>query len=156
MIVQLDPEVIPFGRKFQSLCRHPYRRHPQGCPNFNKKSGCPPAQPLINEVLDFSRNIYLIYTEFDLRAHTERMKALHLNWSEYQIYCVLYWQPTARKILRQEEEKARQKYQLNFICKSPEANGVNVTELMKGVGIVLEWPPKKISRLVSLAGWKKK
>ncbi|MFA5024799.1 MAG: hypothetical protein WC523_07700 [Patescibacteria group bacterium] len=156
MIVQLTPETIPLSRKLQSLCRYPYRRHPRGCPNYAKKSGCPPRQPLINKILDFSKEIYLIYTEFDLGNHIRKIKTLYPHWSEYQIYCVLYWQSHARKIQRQEEEKATQNYQFDFICRSPEANGVNITELMKNLGVILEWPPRKITRLISLAGWKLK
>lgn len=153
MIIELNPKIIPFDKKIQSLCRRPYYRHPHGCPNYGKP-GCPPSQPLINEVLNFQKKIYLIYTEFDLGAHARKMKQKFPNWSEHQIYCVLYWQSRARKFHRQEEKKAIKKHDLNFIRKDPEALGINVTELMKRVGVILEWPPRKITRLVSLGGWK--
>lgn len=152
MIIELNPKIIPFERKIQSLCRYPYYRHPRGCPNYGKP-GCPPNQPLINEVLDFQKKIYLIYTEFDLGEHARKIKKLYPNWSEHQIYCVLYWQPRARKIHRQEEEKASKRYHFDCIA-GPEACGVNVTEIMRRIGTILEWPPRKITRLISLGGWR--
>jgi len=154
MIIELNPKVIIFDRKIQRLCCYPYHNHQRGCPNFGKKSGCPPHQPLINEVLNFQEKLYLIYTEFDLGRHARKMRRLYPHWSEYQIYCVLYWQPKARFWQQQEEKIASQIYNLNYICRMPEASGVNITELMKRIGIILEWPPRKISRLVSLGGWK--
>jgi len=154
MIVEINPEIISFEKKFQFLCRHPYHNHSRGCPNYGKKVGCPPDQPLIDKIFDFQRKIHLIYTEFDLAAHAKKMRALHLDWSEHQIYCVLYWQPKARQFQRQEEEKAMLKFNLDYICRSPEAHGVNVTELMEQIGVILEWPPRNITRLVSLGGWK--
>lgn len=156
MIIELNPEIIPYDKKFQFLCRCPYHRHPRGCPNYGKKEGCPPGQPLINAVFDFQKNIYLVYTEFDLASHAAKMKKLYPHWSEYQIYCVLYWQPLARKFQRQEEEKALREFNLDYICCSPEAHGVNVTELMRRIGVILEWPPRNTTRLVSLAGFKLK
>lgn len=154
MIVELNPKIIPYDRKIQSLCLCPYYRHPHGCPNFSKKIGCPPNQPLIDKVLDLRKKIYLIYTEFDLGVHAEKMKKIYPNWSGHQIYCVLYWQPKARVFQRQEEKIALKEYEVGYICQSPEAYGVNVTELMKRIYIILEWPPRKITRLVSLGGWK--
>ena len=32
--------------------------------------------------------------------------------------------------------------------------GINVDKLMKKIGIELEWPPRKITRIVSIAGYK--
>ncbi|MDD3102408.1 MAG: hypothetical protein PHE59_04670 [Patescibacteria group bacterium] len=154
MIIQLGPSAIPYNKRFQFMCCCSYYKHPHGCPNFGKKSDCPPNLPLITKVFDFGQKIYLIYTEFDLAAHAERMLKMHPDWSEHQIYCVLYWQSKARVFQRKEEGMAIKQHGLEYICRSPEAHGVNITELMKTQGIVLEWPPRKITRLVSLGGWK--
>ncbi len=154
MIIQLDPTAILYDKKFQLMCRCPYYKHPHGCPNYGKKAGCPPNQPLINEVFDFDRRIYVIYTEFDIGAHADRMQRLHPQWSDHQTYCVLYWQPRARIFQRQEEARALKEYNLDYICRSPEAHGINITALMARLGVVLEWPPRKITRLVSLGGCK--
>ena len=34
----------------------------------------------------------------------------------------------------------------------PEAMGVNVTETMKNVGIILEWPPETVTYQIVIAG----
>lgn len=152
MIIKINPKILECEHKFQCFCRRPYPNHARGCPNHAKKQGCPP-QPLINYVLNFKKPVYVVYTEFNIAQHAEKMKKLHPNWSERQIYCCLYWQPKARKAQRQEESKALKQYNLDIVIKSPEAYGVNVDSLMKKLKINLEWPPRKITRIVSLAGY---
>lgn len=156
MIIKIEPNVICYKREIQNLCKAPYWKHPKGCPNYGVKEGCPPNMPLINEVLDFKKGLYLIYTEFDIGTHAKRMQRLHPDWSKRQLYCRLYWQPRARKLQRAEEAKAVKKYGLTKIISLPEAYGVNVTKLMRNAGIKLEWPPRKIARVVSLGGYDKK
>jgi predicted metal-binding protein len=154
MIVKINPEDLSYldGEKF---CRLPYSNHPRGCPNYGKKAGCPPDMPSLKEILDLNQNIYLIYTEFNIGEHVEKMKELHPGWTDRQIYCCLYWQPRARKMQRQEEEKSRKEKGINLILTSPEAIGINLTSLMNNIGVRLEWPPRRITRLVSLGGMKK-
>ena len=161
MIVQIDPKYIPYKRKIQYLCRLPYYGHSRGCINFGKKKGCPPGQPLIDKVLVFEKDVYLIYTVFEVGKFAQRMETLHPEWKDYprQQYNPRRWQPKARKIHRAEEKKAVEEFGLTKIVNSPEAHGVNVTGLMKHIGIKLEWkwPPEKKSStvyLVSLGGYK--
>jgi len=154
MIVQINSKEIPFGLDANKLCCNPYPSHKEGCPNYNKKDGCPPNLPHLNDILNFNKKIYLIYTDFDIGKHAERMKKLHKGWSERQAYCCLYWQPKARKMQRAEEEKCKKEKGIDFILNSPEAYGVNVNLLMKKIGVSLEWPPRKVTRLISLGGMK--
>lgn len=153
MITKISPLLISYKKGIQSLCRNHYPNHPKGCPNYGKKDGCPPNQPLISEVLNLRKGVYLIYTEFDVGKHARRMQKMHPDWSKRQVYCCLYWQPTARKIQREEETKAKEEYGLGKIVDSPEAHGVNLSLLMKNIGVELEWPPRKITRLISLGGF---
>lgn len=153
MIFKLNSKIIPYSKEIQKLCRNPYYQHPMGCPNYDKKESCPPNQPLIDMVLDFSKPLYIIYTEFDIGEHAEKMLEKHQEWSERQAYCCLYWQPKAKKIQRIEETKAVKEYGVTKIVNSPEAYGVDVTGLMENIGVILEWPPRKITRLVSLGGY---
>jgi len=155
MIIKINPEIIKYNKKIQTLCVNKYPQHPKGCPNYGKKQGCPPNTPLINNILNFDKPVYLIYTEFNIGEHAQKLKQKHPDWSERQIYCCLYWQPKARKFQRQEEERAKKEYNLEKITNSPEAHGINVGLLMKKIGINLEWPPRKITRLVSLGGYGK-
>jgi predicted metal-binding protein len=154
MIISINPLEIPLDIDSQRLCCKAYPNHPKGCPNYGMKKGCPPNVSPLKEILDFNKEIFLIYTEFDIGNHAERMKKLHPDWSNRQIYCCLYWQPKARKVQRQEEERCRKEMGIEVILTSPEAMKVNVTSLMKKVGVDLEWPPKKTTRIVSLGGYK--
>lgn len=152
MIIELVPETLVINKRFQDICIRPYPNHPKGCPNYNKKAGCPPDQPFLNEVLDFEKPIYVIYTDFPIGEHASQMKQKHPEWTERQIYNCLYWQPRARKIHRQEEERALRSYAIQKIERCPEALGLNVTEMMKTLGIELEWPPRVTTRIISIGG----
>ena len=154
MIVQINPKDISY-LDAEKFCLKPYPNHRRGCPNYGKKSGCPTNIPALEEILDFTQNVYLIYTEFPIGEHAEKMKKLHSGWTTRQVYCVLYWQPKARKMQRLEEEKCKKEKDINLILTSPEAMGFNITSLMNKIGVKLEWPPRKITRLVSLGGMKK-
>ncbi|HOW37149.1 MAG TPA: hypothetical protein PLK34_02785 [Candidatus Pacearchaeota archaeon] len=79
MIKQVDSSQIPYDSLLQGLCRSPYHNHSAGCPNYNQKQGCPPKK-LINEVLDFNKEIYVISTEFPIGEFAERMRLLHPEW----------------------------------------------------------------------------
>lgn len=166
MITKIDPLIISYEKKIQGLCKIPFYGHNKGCPNYRKKEGCPPNLPLINNILDFKKDIYIIYTEFRVGEFAERIRITHSEWNSVrQWYNPRYWQPKARKSHHIEEEKALKENKLEKIVNSPEAYGVNITKLMKGIGIDLSWgwPPKhdlrdnafqnNISYLISLGGY---
>lgn len=149
--VVLDPNM-------RELCQWPYYSHPKGCPNYNKRSSCPPKAPLLDEVLDLSQPVWAVWVKFNLAAHRERMREKHPNWSKRQLDCCLYWQGTLLKELRIQVTnfctmsllyKIKEKLEAIY-C--PEAMGVNVTETLEGVGVTLEWPPEKIVHKVALVG----
>ena len=117
----VKPVVQPEMRK---LCRHPYPNHPKGCPNFNKKDGCPPSIPLIDKTMDLNREVYAVWNEYPFGEHVEKMRKKHPDWSGRQLACCLYWQGTARKALCNEL----------------------VTH------IELEWPPEKTAYQIVLVG----
>jgi len=139
--------------KVRGLCVKPYPNHKKGCPNYAKKKGCPPMCPVISETLDLSQPVYAIWNTFPIGEHVERMKAKHPDWTERQLYCCLYWQPKARKQLRQLVDEFCFAMRQSFtIVACPEAQGVNLTETMKGVGVELEWPPRINARQIVIAG----
>lgn len=153
LIIQVHP-VIDY--KMRKLCVQPYYNHPKGCPNFNKKEGCPPQAEFFDKTYDLIQPIYAICNIFDYKTHIEKMRKKQPNWSERQIHCVLYWQNGARSHLS--------KHIVNFlrehngegyrIAKCPEAMGVNLTETMKNAGIVLEWMPVNVAYQIVLASKK--
>lgn len=134
------------------LCLRPYGNNRKGCPNFAKKNGCPPKCPVISDTLDLSKPVYAIYNRFDIASHVENMKQKHPDWSERQLYCVLYWQPKARKQLREKIKEFLKQHRDSKVISCPEAQCVNLTDTMKAVGIELEWPPRKYAYQIVLAG----
>jgi predicted metal-binding protein len=150
-------EVIPvIDRKVRALCKRPYYNHPEGCPNFGVKDGCPPQVKFYDQEYDMTRPVYVIYNVFDFAVHVAKMRNAHPEWTQRQLECSRYWQGTARKALRQKIAaflKDHPEYEANA-C--PEAMGVNVTETMKGLGIELEWPPVNKTYQIALAGIRKK
>ena len=71
LIIQVNPIIDYSVRK---LCVQPYYNHPKGCPNFNKKDGCPPIAKYFDKVYDTNQPVYAICNIFDLKSHVERMK----------------------------------------------------------------------------------
>lgn len=158
MIEVCLPRKIVIDHSVRNLCFRPYPNHPHGCPNFGKRPSCPPRSPVIEDVLDMTRLIYLVWVSFDFAAHRKKMKAKHPNWSQRQIDCCLYWQGGVRKQLREEIAQALSIFEDTTryrVCGCPEALGVNVTATMKNVNIELEWPPETIVYKVAIIGTRK-
>lgn len=138
----------------RGLCIEAYPGHKNGCPNYNKKLGCPPAAPRIQDIIWLDRPVVAIWVEFDLARHRKRMLTKHPKWSRRQADCCLYWQNGVRRDLRIDANEWL-RYQADpylIIVDCPEANGVDVTATMRTAGIELEWPPVNIVRKVVLCG----
>ena len=136
----------------RKLCVREYYNHKKGCPNFNKKEGCPPYCPTIDKTLDLSKPVYAIYNIFDFAGHVNKMQEKHSGWSKRQVECCLYWQPRARKILKGKIAEFLKEHRGLIAVGTPEAQGVNLTETMRNAGIELEWPPVTKTYQIVLAG----
>lgn len=139
----------------RNLCSRPYPNHPKGCPNYGKRDMCPPQSPLLWDKFDENMKVYALWADFDLGAHVRRMKEKHPEWSYRQLSCCLYWQGTARKFMKKEAFKWLSEFdtaRMLGVTACPEAMGVNVTATMKSIGVELEWPPKNITRVIWVAG----
>lgn len=109
-------------------CKLSYPGHKNGCPNYDRK-GCPPNAKSIDKIIDTSKKMYIVHSEFDLDKHIKNMKQKHSSWSDRQLRNVLYWQGTSRKQLRLRVWDAQFMYiggehKVELYC--PEAHGVNV------------------------------
>jgi hypothetical protein len=82
MIIKIDSEIVPYDYLMIALCKTSYYNHSKGCPNYNKKEGCPPQQ-LISDVLDFNRELYVVFTKFPVGEFAERMRRTHKEWKEF-------------------------------------------------------------------------
>jgi hypothetical protein len=88
--------------------------------------------------------MYVIYTEYPVGLFAERMRLNHPEWEQQprQWYNCIRWQGIARK---QHKIDIRSfKWAMRMIPdlhvdQNPEALGVNVSEIMKQVGIDLQW-----------------
>ena len=143
---------VAVDHSVRALCAKPYPNHRKGCPNLNKKAGCPPQAQFIENVLDLSKTVYAVWNRFDLAEHRERMRAAHPQWSRRQLDCCLYWQPKARKQLRVYLHEFLQNHRGLKVIGCPEACGVNITETMKSAGRILEWPPENWTYQIVLIG----
>ena len=152
MIVQVKPVI---DTRVRSLCRNPYPLHPRGCPNYGEKSTCPPKAPLYEDIFNTGLPVYAVVNEYDLGSHVAKMRAKHPKWSYRQLYCVIYWQGTARKQLRKAVKEALKAHRGYIATYCPEAMGVDVTETLKAAGVWLEWPAKKIARQVAFLARKR-
>ncbi len=151
--IRVIPQVRPAVR---SLCRRSYPNHPRGCPNWNKRSTCPPNAPLLREILNLSLPVYCVYNAFDLAGHIAKMRRGHPDWTERQLRCVLYWQGRARKQLRGKVRGFLEDHPDCIAVYCPEGAGIDVTATMASVGINLEWPPVSAAYQVALVGTPRK
>jgi len=146
---EVRPVLDAAARKW---CTLRYPNHPKGCPNFNKKAGCPPKARLFIELFDLKKPFYIIFNKFNFKAHCDRMRKKHPEWTDRQVRCCLYWQGTARKQLREIVAEFVKEHPDLYVTNCPEANGVDITRTMERIGIKLEWPPMKFAYQVVMAG----
>jgi hypothetical protein len=145
-LIQVFPVI---DHTVRALCAKPYPLHPKGCPNVGKCDRCPPRAPLFEEVFDIAAPVYAVINEFDLGMHVIKMRASNPGWSYRQLSCVLYWQGTARKQLKQAVETILPAFTGYAVTYCPEGMGVDVTATLAATGIELEWPPVKVARQVA-------
>lgn len=145
---------LVINRKTRGWCKLPYPGHLHGCPNFNKKSTCPPKIPFITNVFNLEKSHWFSIVSFDLKSHKEKMKKKHPDWSERQCACCLYWQGTVRKQLKEVSEAFLKDDLIYSDC--PEAMGINVFETMEKFSIKLERNPQEIVYKIALIGYPQK
>ncbi len=146
---------IVMSAKTGDWCRIPYPNHPKGCPKYDKSMACPTMAPHISTIVNLDRDIYIVHSQFDLKAHMRKMKAKYPEWTELQCRCVLYWQSTSRDQLAIRIKFALHILQADASAAVPEAMGVNVYATCRLAGLQLEKiRGLKICRHVALIGWR--
>lgn len=156
MKTELDISKIVISKKVGQWCRIPYPNHPKGCPNYRKKDTCPPGAPDLESFFEIQKPMYMIFHDFDLSEHAARMKAKHPHWSDRQCRCVLYWQNSSRKKLREKAHLYMMQQRLNAITLCPEGMGMNVYATAMRHGVRLEKiRDLSICRHVAVIGYRK-
>jgi hypothetical protein len=79
-------EVVCQPRGFTRWCTLPYPRHVDGCPNFGKRTDCPPNVPYYLDV--FEPLSYVAYLDFDFEGYIEQRRLMHNDWSEKSLWQV--------------------------------------------------------------------
>lgn len=104
---KIDPSTIICYEEILELCQRPYPGHPYGCPNVKKCRGM--DIPLFNKLnMDYGfEHFYLVYAVFDFKAYKQLRRAEHPDWTDRQVACVLYWQHSVKKRLKDFIEKTR-------------------------------------------------
>jgi predicted metal-binding protein len=149
MIIKIDVHDLEISREYQCMCLKRSNSFRNGCPNYGRKAGCPPRK-LFNEDYDLNKPVYLIATDFDLTQQTGRIRKMHPDWTEKAVYNPRYWQATARKVHEVEILEFLLINPSYRVERSPEGAGINVDNLCRNYGINLEWPPRKVARVVSI------
>jgi hypothetical protein len=150
MIIPVNP-IINYAVK--GMCKLPYAGHPHGCPNFGVKFGCPPSAPKLADVYNLSLPCWCIINSFDLTSHVGKLRLKYPAWSHRQLYCCLYWQPTARKALATMVSGFKSQYPEYLVSLCPEALGLDVSATLANSGVNLEWPVHTKALQVAFAGY---
>ena len=129
---------------------------------MGKCDRCPPAALFYDQVYDLSQPVYAVVNEFDLAGHVERMRVKNPTWTDRQLYCVLYWQNTARKQLEAKIGKACYVLADYTAERTPEAMGVNnalykslafgVSAISRGISSLIDmiYPSMELDTLLSV------
>ncbi len=155
MILPLPENVLEINSNaYDKWCRLPYKNHKNGCPNYGKRKSCPPFARKFEELIEAP--FFLVTQEFDLENQKQKMKEKHPNWTECQCRNLLYWQRGFVRKLKEEAYGYANSLGPDFtVLEVPEANGVNVFQTCKNVGITLEINPQKKVIKVMIVGNKK-
>ena len=152
MIIPLLNNHLVLDARARDWCKMHYYNHPGGCPNYGKRNTCPPQAPMFQDFLATCKPMLLVVVGFKLGEHIEIMREHHPDWTKYQLRCVLYWQNTPRKWLRNEIKNALQVYPEMIATECPEAMGVNVIETAKRWYPDIKWTPTDIAYKVAICG----
>lgn len=155
------PEVLDF-------CYYPYPGHPNGCPNIDKCHSDKKI-PYFSEVVKNSKftHYYLISINFNFAKYKTFRKKENPEFfnSEARLKCLIYWQNSVKKLLKQKIEDLINNQNSLFIAGcgsgmkikgynkyvySMEAMGINVFSTLKLNKIPFELKPKNKIILCSL------
>jgi len=151
----LPVKKLVYSKRIQDCCKLPYTTHKNGCPCYGKKDSCPPETKLIDHYFDLTKPLYIVYEEFDLEAHSLKMKNKHPNWTDKQTRNLLYWQAGVRKKLNDKILYALTILNAEICSKKPEALGVNVYATAFLSGLKLERiKGLKIHRQIAIVGYR--
>ncbi len=136
MLIEVNPVI---DSQISANCLKPYHGHPDGCPNYGRKKGCPPEAPLFSDFFDIAKPVYAIVNVIILKSDIEPSSS---HTSE-------------KKNFKEEIAGFLREHRGYHVTTCPEAMGVDISSSLANAGFKLEWPPVNYVCQVALAGNKK-
>ena len=143
-LIELKEVVYDKQARDGTYCKLPYPNHPKGCPNYPQ---CISKYPDF-EKLRSGYTWFAVIEEFNLKAHAERMKEKHPDWSAQQCRCLLYWQNGVRRKLRAKAYSHVNRLNGDIVLEIPEACGVNVFVTMANVVVIIQRNPDVVRKVM--------
>jgi hypothetical protein len=154
MILPLKEKDLVFDKNsIGPWCKLPYPGHPKGCVNFDKRIGCPPKSEFFQNII--TAPFFLAAQKFVIASYSEKIKNKIPNWTDRQASCLKYYQKSVSKKIKEEAKTFIESKKQNLILiERPEANGIDIFNTCKNIGIFLDRNPKKIMWKIMLIGKK--
>jgi hypothetical protein len=70
---------VVLDERVRQLCPKSYPLHPKGCPNYGKRTTCPPQARLWQAIYDLAAPVYAVVHEFDLGGHVARIVRIAIS-----------------------------------------------------------------------------
>jgi hypothetical protein len=148
-IFQLRERDIVYNKDARNgkWCSLQYPGHEKKNVKGRVTSGCPNQDECLKNAIDFKTAFinsaseitwFAVKEDFNLTAHINKMHWKHLDWSDRQCRCVLYWQNTVRKRLLNKTKEFVDLICADYALEIPEACGINVFATMANVGLILQ------------------
>ncbi len=150
MIIQVNP-IIDEG--IRANCQKPYPGHPNGCPNYGIKKGCPPDAPFFPDFFDLSQPVYAIINLVEFKPQIEEMRQKHPHRVDFELISALYWQDSVKKAWHEKIRSFLNEHKGYHVTTCPEAMGVNLSRTLENAGFKLEWPPVNYFCQVAIAAF---
>lgn len=152
----LGPVETVFDPDIRTLCRRPYPDHPHGCPNYGKRSDCPPHAPFFPRAYDTSAPNYLAVVKFDFAKYLEERRVIHPDWTERALRNPRHYQGHLRADLSRFVGQIMPQMDCGYEpIFNPEAMGVDIASMFPKVGLQWEFPPQANNYRVCLIAKKK-
>lgn len=137
----LGPVSVVCDKRMRAHCLDPYYKHPNGCPNWNYKEGCPPHVKYFPDI--YLPEVFVATIRFNFAEYLSGRKETHPDWSDKALRNPRHWQGHVRSELHHflAEELLHRPEMTGDVIFNPEAMGVNVFETCANAGLQLEHTP---------------
>lgn len=155
-IIDITAEDLYFTERTRDWCKLPYDGHKKGCPNHCNSDTCPPNVEYKPKLPD---KLKILVCKFDMKKYVNSMSMLHPDWTEKQLRCVLWWQGSIKKIMKDKISEDKLNPTIiygsgsGFGGPSMEAIGINVILTLKKLHIPIKAKPTDTVYMAALLCW---